>query len=170
MVGVTTPGRVASGHGGQSGCASGTLPAPRSHSERAPDYTLFIPGPLPSLNDLIDAAKGKGGTGVGYSTLKHRWTEAVFWRAKAARLPALERIFVRFTWVEKDRSRNPDNIAAGGRKPSLDGLVQAKVIKNDGWKQVAGWIDAFVVGAPAGVRLEIYSEEAPCARSPARRR
>lgn len=112
--------------------------------------SLWIPGPLPGLNDLIAAAKGAGGTGRAYARLKRAWTTTVWALAKRERLPRFERrVYAQFSWWERDRRRDLDNVAAGGRKLALDGLVKAGVLAGDGWKHVAGWTDDFfVVGAP----------------------
>ena len=112
-----------------------------------PDFAgLWVPGPLPGLNEIIDAAKGSGGRGAGYARLKRDWTEAVWAYAKNQRLPAFPgRVVIEFRWFEKERRRDPDNVAAGGRKLVLDGLVKAGVLKGDGWKFVQSWTDRFDV-------------------------
>jgi len=110
--------------------------------------SLWIPGPLPGLNELIAAAKGAGGTGRAYSRLKRQWTDTVWALAKSARLESFETpVLITFEWVERDRRRDPDNVAAGGRKLILDGLVAAGVLKGDGWSHVRGWTDDFSVFA-----------------------
>lgn len=107
---------------------------------------LWIPGPLPGLNELLSAAKGAGGTGTRYAKLKRSWTEGVWALANLARLGRFDSpVTLRFEWVERDRRRDPDNIAAGGRKLVLDGLVKAGVIAGDGWRHVAGWTDTFSI-------------------------
>lgn len=110
---------------------------------------LWIPGPMPGLNELIAAAKGAGGTGSVYSRLKRTWTEAVWAHAKAARLRRMGRVHFRFEWREKNRRRDPDNISSAGRKLILDGLMMAGIIALDGWGVVAGWEDSFSVVAKA---------------------
>jgi Holliday junction resolvase RusA-like endonuclease len=98
---------------------------------------LFIPGPLPGLNELISAAKGAGGSGAHYSRLKREWGETVWAYAKKARLKrALDPVTITFTWREKNRRRDLDNIAGGGQKLVLDGLVKAGVLEDDGWEHV----------------------------------
>jgi len=105
---------------------------------------FFVPGPLPGLNELIAAAKGSGGQGRAYSRLKRQWTETIWALAKRDRLkPFVGRATFRFEWIEKDKRRDPDNIAAGGRKLILDGLVKAGVLKGDGWRFVGIWTDSF---------------------------
>lgn len=115
-----------------------------------------MPGPLPGLNDVIAAAKGFGGRGFGYSKMKRKWTDDVALLAKAAKLPKVTSARFHFTWYERTRRRNPDNFCAGGRKMILDGLVKAGVLENDGWGQVHGWSDAWVVDPTrTGVELQI---------------
>lgn len=130
-----------------------------SHRD-ATSASLWIPGPLPSLNDVIDAAKGSGGRGKAYSVMKRTWSEIVWAEALRARIqrpgPFAGPVHVRFVWVERDQRRDKDNIAGGGRKAILDGLVTARVISGDGWLGVAGFSDEFVVDAARpGVHVTI---------------
>ncbi len=120
--------------------------------------TLWVPGPLPNLNDIIASAKGCGGRGRGYSVMKSQWTHLVANLAKRSRVPRFERAHFEFTWREKSKLRNPDNIAAA-HKFVFDGLVLAKVLDNDGWSQVSGWNDRFEVSLTPGVLVEITGVE-----------
>jgi hypothetical protein len=105
---------------------------------------LWIPGKMPGLNELIAAAKGSGGRGARYAKLKRQWTTTVWALALKARLPAFPgRVSLRFEWLERDKRRDPDNVAAGGRKLILDGLVTAGVLRGDGWKFIDVWSDSF---------------------------
>lgn len=117
--------------------------------------SLWVPGQMPGLNDLIAAAKGFGGRGVAYAKLKKQWTETVWGLAKRERLPYFERASFAFEWRESSRRRDPDNVAAGGRKIILDGLVLANVLPGDGWAHVARWIDRFEVCGFPGVLVTI---------------
>lgn len=119
-------------------------------------YTLHIPGKLPDLNDIIAASKGCGGKGYNYSKMKKAWTNSIALIARGARIPHLTRVRFHFHWHEKDRSRNKDNVAGGGRKFILDGLVLAKVLDNDGWKQIADdWTDTFTADRSYGVTVTL---------------
>lgn len=106
--------------------------------------TLWIPGPLPGMNEIVGAAKGFGGRGYGYSKMKKLWTDTVKLRALAAKLPKMKRVRLHFSWVEKNQRRDPENIAAA-KKFILDGLVEARIIPDDGWSEISGWTDSFVV-------------------------
>lgn len=118
---------------------------------------LWVPGPLPGLNELIAAAKGAKGRGVAYARLKREWTARIAMLAKSERLhPVGPGAYLRFRFLERDRRRDPDNIAAGARKLILDGLVEAGVLSGDGWDGVSGWADMWDIGEFAvGVQVEI---------------
>jgi hypothetical protein len=121
--------------------------------------SLWIPGPMPGLNEMLAAARSVRGKGSAYATLKRQWGDVVWSRAQSAGLHRLGAfavpVAVRFEWVERDRKRDPDNIRAGA-KAILDGLVKAGVLAGDGWKHVAGLSDAFSVDAKSpGVRVTI---------------
>jgi len=106
--------------------------------------TLWIPGQLPGLNELIAAAKSGRGRGNGYARLKAQWTEEIAIRARAAGLwkwPSGASF--RFRWVEGSKRRDPDNFTGGGRKLILDGLVLAGVLPDDSWRYVDGFTDAW---------------------------
>lgn len=116
---------------------------------------LFIPGPLPGMNEMLNAhGTGGGGKGNGYARAKKKWTNDIALLAKVHKLRPMERVRLRFVWHEKHRQRNPDNIAAG-KKLVIDGLVVAKVLRNDGWDQIAGFVDDWRVGSPPGVLVII---------------
>jgi len=117
-------------------------------------FRFFVPGPLPNFNDMIDSAKGCGGRGYRYSTLKAQWKQTIALHAMAAGIKHVERARFEFRWVEANRKRDPDNIAAA-KKLVFDSLMLAKVLDNDGWKQVAGWTDSFEVGGKPGVEVTI---------------
>ena len=120
----------------------------------APRVARFsIPGRLSGLNDMT--AKQGRGRGFAYAAEKRKWTNDIVLLARAARVPHFNRVHIAYRWVEANHKRDPSNIAAGGRKVAEDGLVLAKVLDNDGWKQIAGFSDAFEVGPKPGVEITI---------------
>jgi Holliday junction resolvase RusA-like endonuclease len=100
---------------------------------------LKIPGRLPGLNEIIDAAKSHFGE---YASMKETYTNMVGWLAK--KLPTYEKVALIITWYEPDQRRDPDNIMAG-QKFILDGLVAAGVIQNDSQRYVRGITHRFRV-------------------------
>ncbi len=95
---------------------------------------IEISGRFPGLNDIIDAAKKGKGKYQPYAIMKEQYTDIVAWTAK--KLPKFNKIDIAITFYEKNNSRDPDNIAAGGTKMILDGLVKAGVIENDNRKHI----------------------------------
>lgn len=95
-------------------------------------YVLTIPGRLPDLNDMTNAARANK---FASAAMKKEYTVMVAWIVKAARIPQMEKIDLIFTWFEPNKKRDKDNIMAG-QKFVLDGLVVGGAIKNDGWAQI----------------------------------
>ena len=117
--------------------------------------TLYIPGRMPGMNDFLDLAKrqgrarsSRGKVWNSYNKLKNHWMEVIHWECVKQGIQPVEKASFEFLWVERNRRRDKDNIAGGGRKLILDGLVCAGILPNDGWKQVEGWEDRFTVGRP----------------------
>ena len=106
----------------------------------------FIPGPLPGRNESEKAARANR---YGAAGLKKKWTRhcACCFGGCGKKF---DRVTVELLWVEKNRRRDPDNIA-GAVKVVLDGIVAAGVLKNDGWKQIKSIVNNFEVGITPGV-------------------
>jgi len=105
------------------------------------------------MNEIVKAKGRPAWSKNSYTNLKKRWTEDVWKHARSKKLPAFPgRVVIEFRWFERDRRRDPDNIAAG-RKFILDGLVAAGVLKGDGWRYVQSWTDRFDVEGTGGQNL-----------------
>ncbi|HZK34885.1 MAG TPA: Holliday junction resolvase [Bacillota bacterium] len=95
---------------------------------------IEIPGRLPGLNEIIEAAKQGRGKYQPYAIMKEQYTSDIGWLAK--KLPAYERVDITITWYEPNLRRDPDNITGGGTKFILDGLVAGGAIKDDSQRYV----------------------------------
>lgn len=143
--------------------------SPSSVPSAAPSplkQTFWIAGPLPGLNDLITSAKGFRGRGYGYAKLKRKWNDRVIQAVKSFGLQPMARVRFHFLWREKARRRDPDNIAGGGHKVVIDGLVNAGILANDGWNEVAGWVDEFEINTSPGVLVTIIEDGNERSRTP----
>ena len=115
--------------------------------------TLWIPGRLPGLNEVINQNRGNKFAGA---KTKKDLTNSIAILAKAQLQPCDRAHFI-FNWVEINKKRDPDNIASA-KKFIFDGLVLAGILKNDGWKQVEGFEDLFSVDKEThGVRVYLES-------------
>lgn len=104
---------------------------------------LIIPQLFPSLNAIIAECRRNKYQAAGE---KKMYTEIVEYHARAQKIISFPgKVFFTFVWIEKMKKRDKDNIAAGGRKVILDGLVNAGVLGGDNWNYVVGWIDQFAI-------------------------
>ena len=60
------------------------------------------------------------------------------WRAEGP-------VYMVYHWYCADRRRDKDNISSFGRKVIQDALVRAKILQNDGWKDIIGFEDRFCI-------------------------
>jgi len=121
------------------------------------EQRLWIPGALPGWNELLDAkgTRFKGTRKTAYNTLKARAQEGIIYMARAQLRP-VTRAHFSYEFHERDRRRDPSNIAGGAIKIIEDALQHAGILKNDGWKCVAGFSVSFVVDKESqGVMLKI---------------
>lgn len=103
-------------------------------------YKFTIKGRLPSLNDYIDAERSDKYAGA---KMKRQAEETVLWSV-GKKIKFSNPVFIHYLWVEKDRRRDKDNICFA-KKFIQDALVKAKVLKNDGWNEIADFKDDFDV-------------------------
>lgn len=117
-----------------------------------------IRGTLPGLNELIEAERRHRQEGA---RLKKQCETVVLHAARAlGKWRAEQPVYMIYRWYEPNRRRDKDNVSAFGRKVIQDALVRGKYLRNDGWKDVAGFEDHFEVDAGnPRIVIEIYEEE-----------
>lgn len=91
--------------------------------------TLWVPGPLPSLNELL------GGKLRDRIRLKRQWRDLVVCLAQVQLAP-VGPVRMRYDFWERDRRRDLSNVFAGAVKIIEDGLVRARVLRNDSQRWV----------------------------------
>lgn len=120
--------------------------------------TLIIKWPLCDLNKYIEAERTnkfmaskikKGNTEYVYNLAVEKWGL----RPRTIKKP----VFVAIDWYAPDRKKDKDNIAFA-KKFILDGLVMAKVLKNDGWEDISDFSDTFHLDKK-NPRIEVMLEE-----------
>lgn len=116
---------------------------------------IVIEGTFPSLNEFIDANRqGKGRWNKG-NQMKQRDQTAIIKAVvpqirKALRQP----IFIEYTFYERSRRRDMDNVSGYFHKVFQDALVECGRLKNDNWSGIRGFSDKFEVDAKRP-RIEI---------------
>lgn len=105
---------------------------------------MTITGTLPNLNDYIAAERTNRHKGAKMKADSGNVVAAAIRQClKGVRIE--KPVYMEYTWVEKNKRRDLDNISSFGRKVIQDALVDAAVLKDDGWKHVVGFSDRFDV-------------------------
>ena len=121
------------------------------------EYLLIIPGTLNNLNDYIAAERANRYRGAKMKADNEKSVVAAV--MQCMRGVKIERpVFMEYTWFEKNRRRDLDNISSFGRKVVQDALVSAGVLKDDGWKHVVGFSGRFDVDK-ANPHIEVRIRE-----------
>ena len=67
-------------------------------------------------------------------------------------------IFITYRFFEPNKRRDLDNISAFAHKVIQDALVKSGIIRNDGWKEIVGFVDTFAVDKERP-RIEVILQE-----------
>ena len=105
---------------------------------------LTIPGELVDLNTYINAERSNRYAGA---KIKQEMTDYITLLAKQLKIknrPIGTPVRLIYHWYCKDKRKDKDNIAFA-KKFIQDGLVNAGVLKNDGWNDIEGFSDEFFV-------------------------
>lgn len=119
---------------------------------------LTIPGRLPGLNEYIAAERTNR---YRAAKIKRESEHMVLWAAKDCLRgwKAKGPVIMHYTWYEKDRRRDKDNVSGYGRKVIQDALVKGGYLRGDGWAQIEAFTDNFGLDK-LRPRIEIEIEEA----------
>lgn len=121
------------------------------------EYLLTIPGKLDGLNDYIAAERTNRHKGAKMKADNGNIV-AVAIRQCLRGVRIEKPVSMEYLWVEPNKRRDKDNISSFGRKVIQDALVDAGVLKDDGWKYVDGFFDRFEVDK-TNPRIEVLIKE-----------
>lgn len=106
-------------------------------------YTFIISGKLSNLNDYTKACRTNRFAGAKMKDENEKIV--LFYIAEQLKDVRIEKkVFISYIWYEPNMKRDLDNIAFA-KKFIQDALVQSEVLKNDGWKNIAGFKDNFYI-------------------------
>jgi len=118
-----------------------------------------IHGRLPGLNEYVAAERANRYKGANMK----RDAQAVVIMAIRQQLRGVHftrPVRIAYTWVERDRRRDLDNISGFGHKVIQDALVVCHVLADDGWDEIAGYSDEFRVDKKVPrIVVDIMEEE-----------
>ena len=106
---------------------------------------IIIYGELMDLNNFIDKQRANR---YGGASAKKKETDkcAIYIKQamnKGLRVDKLP-VHLNISWYMRNKRKDKDNIAFA-KKFILDGMIQARLIRNDGWKEISGFTDEFHV-------------------------
>lgn len=119
---------------------------------------LVIPCQLPGLNEYVEAERAHRQKGAAMKRRAQRTVELCA-KTQLRKFCPAGPVWMKYTWYERNRRRDKDNISSFGRKVIQDGLVKAGILKNDGWAQIEGFSDKFLEDAK-NPRIEVEILEA----------
>lgn len=98
-----------------------------------------IEGSLPAMNEIVNAAKTHWVKYRAQKTAGMTVARAAIRRAKKEKTvkATKSRVKILFSHYCEDRRKDPDNIASGAQKITLDALQEEGVLENDGHKNIA---------------------------------
>lgn len=119
---------------------------------------LEIASSFPCLNDYIHAIQRNRFAG---NQMKRVYTDTVAKLAKMQLKPIENEnmpVMLEYTFCEKNRRRDKDNIAAFAMKVIQDGLVTSGILPNDGWKQIEGFRCEYKNADNNKITVKIYEK------------
>jgi Holliday junction resolvase RusA-like endonuclease len=108
------------------------------------EHTLIILGRLPGINDYTAANRQHYRVGAD---MKKDAQDTIIWqiRNQLRGLHITKPVMIKYMFFEPNKKRDLDNIAGFAHKVIQDSLVNTKVIANDGWGNVVGFLDQFAL-------------------------
>jgi Holliday junction resolvase RusA-like endonuclease len=103
---------------------------------------ITIPMRLPGLNEYINECRKNRYAGANLK--KQIENDCLIFIKNSLKERKLSKIGLAFTWYEKNKQRDKDNICFA-KKFILDALQKSGSLQNDGWEQVKYFIDGFEV-------------------------
>lgn len=128
---------------------------------RLSGHCLTIPGRMPGLNEYTTANREHRQSGA---SMKHQHQATVLWSIKTQLrgVKFTRPVFLVFTFYEKDRRRDHDNVSSFARKVIQDALVKSGVLEDDGWNHVTGYLDLFEVDKKnPRITVQFIEQEVP---------
>lgn len=121
------------------------------------EYKLVIKGRLPGLNEYTKECRRNAYTGAKMKKEAQKdICCAILQQMRHVRID--KAVELNYTWYERNRRRDHDNVSGFGHKVIQDALVEAKVLKDDGWDEIVGYSDTFRID-PKEPRIEVEIRE-----------
>jgi Holliday junction resolvase RusA-like endonuclease len=121
------------------------------------EYKFTILGRLDALNEYTSANRQNPYVG---GEMKRDNENTIIWaiRQQLSGVHISKSVIIHYTFYEKNKRRDKDNILSAAMKFIQDSLVKCGVLKNDGWSEIENFTHNFLVDKN-NPRIEIILEE-----------
>ncbi len=120
------------------------------------EMKFILTGEYATLNEYTDANRThyRYGAAVKKAETNRAAVElALQWKGET-----VPKSIIKFTWYRKNKRTDPDNIIFA-KKFILDAMQEVGILENDGWKQIAGFEDRWLVDKDnPRVEIEVVNE------------
>jgi Holliday junction resolvase RusA-like endonuclease len=102
---------------------------------------IIIYGTFPNYNNFVAAANRNR---FAANAMKHKAQTEIIRQLNLHELKPFEPpIWIEYTFYEKNKRRDKDNVAGFFHKVFQDALVELQLLPDDGWHFIEGWSDQF---------------------------
>ncbi len=105
---------------------------------------LIIDGRLPGLNEFIAAERSNRYKGASMKRDAQRFVAYAI-RAQMRGVRYTRPIRLHYIFFEPNKKRDHDNVSGFAHKVIQDALVECSVINDDGWDEIIGYSDDFII-------------------------
>lgn len=122
-------------------------------------YLLTIDGRLSGINEYTSACRSNPYKGASMKRHDAAVVEIAIYKCNLNGLHITKPVKLNYTFYEKDRRRDLDNVSGWAHKVIQDVLVELGVLSDDGWDEITGYTDSFAVDKE-NPRIELEIEVA----------
>lgn len=116
---------------------------------------IIIHGKFPSLNEYINACRRNPHAGAKMITDAEKKIVNALKGEKKLKPP----VRINYLFCEANKRRDHDNVSGFYHKVFQDSLVKAGLLPNDGWNEITGYKDDFIVDkSDPRVEIMIFEE------------
>ena len=123
------------------------------------EHKVIIQGRFPGMNEYTSACRGYGGRFKG-NNMKSDCQDVAAYHilAQLRGVQIRQPVRLHYTFYEANKKRDHDNVAGFAHKVIQDALVAAGKLTDDGWDEIVGYSDDFILDRK-NPRIELIIEE-----------
>lgn len=120
-------------------------------------YKFVIRGRMDNLNNYTSACRSNAWAGHTMKVKNQKLAEQAI-KEQLKRIKITNPVRIHYSWYEKNKARDLDNVSGFGHKVIQDALVECGTLEGDGWRHITGFTDEFYCDKE-NPRIEVTIEE-----------